>query len=170
MWIFMLVELMFFLALVSAASIVHAGAGSNWAAEAFHGRGRVVQMLNLACLMASGVLCVVGRLSLSRDRAMGLRLLVTSLVLGMVFVGNQGIEWVELLASGMTLQSTRYAGFYYLIVGSHALHAVAGIGYLAWQVVLVAHNRASMPVLDAALMFWVLVVFVWPVLFLTVYP
>ena len=55
MWIFMLVELMFFLALVSAASIVHAGAGDNWAGASFHG-------LVARCSWSTSVVCfLVGR-------------------------------------------------------------------------------------------------------------
>jgi len=170
MWIFMLVEMMFFLALVSAASIVHAGAGSDWAGEAFHGLGRPIQLLNLCCLLSSGVLALMARFVLLRDRSLGLRLLYSSLGLGLIFVGIQGVEWAELLASGISLQSTRHAGFYYLIVGSHALHAVAGILFLGWQIRGVGRQESPLSVLDAALMFWGLVVFIWPVLFLTVYP
>jgi heme/copper-type cytochrome/quinol oxidase subunit 3 len=170
MWIFMLVELMFFLALVSAASIVHAGAGDDWAGASFHGLGRTVQLINLGCLLLSGVLAVVAWLVLLRDRTRGVTLLVATLALGLIFVVVQGMEWADLLASGLSIQSTRHAGFYYLIVGSHAAHAVAGIIFLAHQVRRTRQGLGVPSMLDAALMFWGLVVFIWPVLFFTVYP
>jgi heme/copper-type cytochrome/quinol oxidase subunit 3 len=170
MWIFMLVELMFFLALVSAASIVHAGAGDNWAGASFHGLGHTVQLVNLCCLLLSGAVALVARFVLLRDRTLGVQLLYGSLALGLIFVGIQGMEWADLLASGLSLQSTRHAGFYYLIVGSHAVHAVVGIIFLARQVHRAREGNVMTSMLDAALMFWGLVVFIWPVLFFTVYP
>lgn len=169
-WIFILVELMFFMALISAASIVHAGAGDNWAGDAFHGLGDTVQLVNLLSLLTSGVLAIFGRLTLIRNRPKGLTMLLGSLILGGLFVSAQGAEWAVLLTQGVTLQATRHAGFYYLIVGAHAVHAVAGIMFLGIQVLKLQHGEQDESLLDAALLFWGLVVFIWPLLFVAVYP
>ena len=59
----------------------------------------------------------------------------TFIMLGAMFVMLQGREWVGLLAQGLTMYSSGLGAFFYLIVGVHAIHAVAaliGLG-VAWQ-------------------------------------
>lgn len=54
-------------------------------------------------------------------------MLAATIALGAVFVGLQGTEWAALLAQAMTMCSSKLGAFFYLIVGTHALHAVAAL-------------------------------------------
>ena len=50
------------------------------------------------------------------------------MLLGAFFVLFQGVEWVALLREGLTLTSSTHGAFFYLIIGTHALHAVVALG------------------------------------------
>ena len=88
---------------------------------------------------------------------------------GAVFVGVQGVEWARLLAEGLTMTSSPYGSFFYLIVGVHALHAIPAIAALAWQALLRRRGAMSEESFAAARIFWGFVVLVWPVLYWKVY-
>ena len=67
------------------------------------------------------------------------------------------------------MQSSAYGGFFYLIVGSHAIHAVGALIALIW-----ANDRSSKGLLTSTQLgtvsaFWYFVVLVWPVLYWQVY-
>ena len=92
-----------------------------------------------------------------------------SLALGAFFVVFQGAEWVALLRQGLTLTSSQLGSFFYLIVGTHALHAVAAMLALAWAWRAMRAGRLTRPRLGAVQMFWFFVVLIWPVLYWKVY-
>jgi cytochrome c oxidase subunit 3 len=92
-----------------------------------------------------------------------------AVLLGMFFVVFQGVEWVALLDDGLTMQSSAYGGFFYLIVGTHALHAVAAILALAWAWFRLRRQQLTATEFATVQAFWYFVVLVWPVLYVKVY-
>ena len=97
------------------------------------------------------------------------QLLLTSLLLGLFFVGFQGIEWAALLHEGLTITSSNHGAFFYLIVGTHALHAVAAIIALGIVYVQMLRGRLAHSTFLATQVFWYFVVGVWPMVYLRVY-
>ena len=81
----------------------------------------------------------------------------------------QGAEWVALVRQGLTLSSSTMGSFFYLIVGMHALHAVAALGLLAHTWLRLRQGWLVQSQLAAAQVFWYFVVGLWPILFLVVY-
>ena len=73
---------------------------------------------------------------MSTERDSALRYVAGAIVCGIAFVSLQGVEWVALLREGLTMTSSTHGAFFYLIVGAHALHAVAAIIALTWVYVL----------------------------------
>ena len=71
------------------------------------------------------------------------RLLGISIALGGFFVLFQGAEWVALIGEGLTLTSGQLGGYFYLLVGVHALHVVAG-----FLILLYTYRRLSQHNLD----------------------
>ncbi len=55
------------------------------------------------------------------------RLLVVTLILGVLFIVLQGMGFQQLWAKGITLQSSVSYSFLYVIVGLHAAHVLGGI-------------------------------------------
>ena len=128
MMIFIFTEIMFFSGLISAHTIVKSqAAGQMWPP---YGQPRLPieeTALNSLALLVSGMVLVFTWFAFKRDSGQARIPLMLSIVLGSIFVGFQGTEWVALLADGLTMQSSAYGGFFYLIVGSHALHAVGAL-------------------------------------------
>src|SRR5436190_65385 len=81
----------------------------------------------------------------------------------------QGVEWVRLLAQGLTLTSSQLGAFFYVIVGAHALHAAAALVALAYFWVAMRAKRLSRPAFGAAQLFWYFVVLMWPIIYWQVY-
>ena len=92
-----------------------------------------------------------------------------SLALGAFFVLFQGTEWLGLIREGLTLRSSTYGAFFYLIVGAHALHAVAAISCLAWAWARLRQGILSDSEFKTVQVFWYFVVLVWPIIYFQVY-
>jgi heme/copper-type cytochrome/quinol oxidase subunit 3 len=168
MLIFVITELMFFAGFVSAFTIMR-GSAVIWP-PLDQPRLPIGQTaFNSALLLASGLLLyVAGRRQRARpDQAR--RLLLGAIALGAGFVVLQGREWVQLLAQGLTLRSSALGSFFYMIVGTHALHALVALGVLGWFWLRLGRAAVPRATLAAAEIFWYFVVGVWPVLYWRVY-
>lgn len=170
MLMFIFTEVMFFSGLISAHTIVKSqAAGQMWPP---YGQPRLPveeTALNSLALLVSGVVLVLTWFAFKRRRS-GARIpLLMSILLGALFVSFQGVEWAALLAEGLTLQSSTYGAFFYLIVGAHALHAVGALGGLGWAFYELDRDELRSDQLATVSAFWYFVVLVWPVLYWTVY-
>ncbi len=126
--------------------------------------------VNTGALLLSGVLLFVAHRAYRRgDLAGARRWMAGAIGLGAAFVALQGVEWVRLLAQGLTVSSSLVGGFFYLIVGAHALHAVAGLACLAAAWLALRAGRLGPSQFGAARLFWYFVVLLWPVLYRLVY-
>jgi len=166
---FVAAEAMLFAGLVSAHTIAESNAIAGWPPIGQPRLPVLATACNTAVLLASGAaLFVAGRLR-SRASARGRRWLSVALALGLVFVAVQGAEWAALLREGLTLTSSNHGAFFYLIVGTHAAHAVAAIALLAHAAFLWRQDRLTDSLFGAAQVLWFFVVGVWPVLYVQVY-
>lgn len=170
MIIFVAAEVMFFAALISAHTIARASAmGGMWPPP---GQPRLpVERtgINTAALLASGVLLWLANRFLLRAPKSAQRYLEAAIVLGAAFVSLQGVEWVRLIREGLTLTSSSHGSFFYLIVGTHALHAVAAIIALSWVYIRFRRGKLKTEVFTATQVFWYFVVLLWPIIYLRVY-
>ena len=170
MLIFIFTEVMFFSGLISAHAIVKSqAAGQMWPP---YGQPRLPieqTAVNSLALIVSGVVLVLTYFAFRRDEQ-GARIpLLLSIILGGIFVGFQGMEWVALLAEGLTMQSSAYGGFFYLIVGTHAIHAVGALIALGWAFWKLDRSELTSHQLATVSAFWYFVVLVWPILYWKVY-
>lgn len=168
MLLFVASEAMLFAGLISAFAIIKAGA-LVWPPPDQPRLPAATTAVNTAALLASGVMLYVAWRAFRRDPASARRPLLASVLLGVFFVGFQGVEWVALLRDGLTLTSSSLGSFFYLIVGLHALHAVAALGVLVWAWLRLQRGWRAESQLQAAQVFWYFVVGVWPVLYGVVY-
>ena len=125
---------------------------------------------NTLALLLSGVaLFVAGRRFRRQGAAASQPWMAAAMLLGTLFVALQGGEWVALLGQGLTLTSSQLGSFFYVIIGTHALHCLVAIFALgvAWQRMMARKLTESR--LIAVEMFWYFVVLVWPALYLLVY-
>ncbi len=126
--------------------------------------------INSVFLLASGLLVWLAVRALAKaNAAQSLKLAVAGVLTGAVFVLGQGYEWTQLLGQGLTMQRSAHASFFYMIVGTHALHVVGGLVGLGVVVRKQLQGSATLGQLRAAQLFWSFVVLVWPVIYLMVY-
>ena len=125
--------------------------------------------INTLALFVSGALLILAQRRFAESRRAARAPLVGSIVLGAFFVLFQGWEWASMLAQGLTLTSSTLGSFFYLIVGTHALHAIAAIWLLfrTWRRLERGWLHASQ--LATAAVLWYFVVGAWPLIYWRVY-
>jgi heme/copper-type cytochrome/quinol oxidase subunit 3 len=169
MLIFVVTEIMFFAAFISAFTIMR-GSATVWPPP---GQPRLPigeTAFNTLLLLASGGLLYLARQRRRRFATKSARnLWLAAIALGAGFVLLQGREWFALLAQGLTLQSSALGSFFYLIVGVHALHAIVALGALTYLWLRMGRGAVPTPTLAAGEIFWYFVVGVWPILYWRVY-
>jgi cytochrome c oxidase subunit 3 len=168
MLLFVISEAMLFAGLISAFTIIRSGA-LVWPPPDQPRLPVASTAVNTAALLASGALLYVAWRSFRRDPRSARRPLLASMLLGAFFVAFQGVEWVALIRDGLTLTSSSLGSFFYLIVGLHALHAVAALGVLIWAWWRLERGWRAESQLQTAQVFWYFVVGLWPILYAVVY-
>lgn len=170
MALFVFVEVMMFAGMISAYLIVELSAMPGLWPPPDQPRLPVERTLvNTAALLASGVTMFAARRAFARGARAAERWLLATILLGGFFVAAQGAEWAALLRQGLTLTSSQLGAFFYLIVGAHAVHAIAAIVTLASCWPALRAGRLTSSRFGAARLFWYFVVLVWPLLYWLVY-
>jgi len=169
MVIFVIAELMLFAGLISAFFIIKA-ASVAWPPPDQPRLPIEATAFNSLVLLASGAFLILAHRAFHRGDREGMRRpMWLALALGTFFVLFQGSEWVSLLGQGLTLSSSSLGSFFYLIVGIHALHAVAALVLLGVATARLGRGWLSPSFFGATEALWFFVVAVWPVLYLVVY-
>jgi cytochrome c oxidase subunit 3 len=169
MLIFVATETMLFAGLISAFTVYRASS-VVWPPPDQPRLPFEETAVNTIALLASGVLLYLACRTLrAGDHTKGHKFLLASTALGAFFVFFQGAEWVALISDGLTLTSSNLGGFFFLIIGLHALHAIAAVGVLFHAWLSLRKGFVSLSLLAAAEVFWYFVVGVWPVIYLRVY-
>jgi cytochrome c oxidase subunit III len=172
MLIFVLTEVMFFLALISAFLVIRAQVFGTWAPPGELKLPVLMTAFNTAVLLISGVLMVLATKAFAKPdgKARGQVLLGQAILFGAFFVGVQGYEWVKLIRYGMTMTSGIFGATFYLLIGSHGLHALAAIVAMGWMLFKMRKGwLVSVNGMRAMAIFWLFVVGIWPVLYGLVY-
>ena len=170
MIIFVVAEIMFFAALMSAHTIARATVlGGVWPPA---GQPRLPverTAFNTAILLLSGALLFVANRRARAGYEKARPYVAGAIATGIAFVLQQGVEWVALLREGLTMQSSTHGAFFYLIVGAHALHAVVAIAVLTAIYFPMRRGTLARSTFAATQVFWYFVVLLWPVIYLRVY-
>ena len=169
MLLFVATEVMFFSGLISAFVIGKSNAIGGWPPP---GQPRLPieeTAINTAALLASGVALYFANRAFKKGAPSTKPLLFLAIALGGFFVVFQGAEWVALIGEGLTLTSGQLGGFFYLLVGTHALHVVVGFAILLYTYRRLSHDDLDRFTFWPAQIFWYFVVGVWPILYWQVY-
>ncbi|HPG26164.1 MAG: heme-copper oxidase subunit III [Spirochaetaceae bacterium] len=168
MVLFVMTEIMLFAGMISAFSIVRASS-AIWPPPNQPRLPFEETAINTLALFVSGALLILAQRRFAESRRAARAPLVGSIVLGAFFVLFQGWEWASMLAQGLTLTSSTLGSFFYLIVGTHALHAIAAIWLLfrTWRRLERGWLHASQ--LATAAVLWYFVVGAWPLIYWRVY-
>ena len=171
---FLAQELMFFAGLFAMyfTSRANGLANGDWSTQTDHINvlfGGIITVV----LIASSFTSQFGVFAAERGDVFGLRKWFTvTIVLGVIFLGLVAYEWSELVAAGVTPQSSVFGSVVYIITGVHMAHVTAGI--LAFIVVLlrVAKSKFTPAQATAAMAvsyYWHFVDAIWIGVFITIY-
>jgi heme/copper-type cytochrome/quinol oxidase subunit 3 len=168
--IFIVTELMFFASLISAYLIISAVAEA-WPPEGQPRLPVLASALNSLVLFASGFVLFRGYRSFISEghSERSIKLVRLCLIFGAVFVAVQGFEWVRLLSYGLTMTSSQYGAFFYLIIGTHAIHAIGALIGIWCLFVKLRAGALKQTSFQGVLFFWYFVVGIWPILYVLVY-
>lgn len=166
-------EAMFFAGLISAYIVNHAAA-KVWPP---YGQPRLpieITALNTAILIASAVMIFIFSKNFKSNHITGnsRKLLAITILLGGLFVVVQGTEWIKLINYGLTTTLSLYGAFFYLIIGAHAIHAIAGLLILFYLYSALKNSdsfETSKNKIAICSMYWYFVVGIWPLLYSLVY-
>ncbi len=167
--IFVMSESMLFAGLISAYTIVRTTAIGGWPPPNQPRLPIEQTAINTAALLLSGAMLFYANRAFRRDRNSAITPLAIAMGLGAFFVVFQGVEWVALVHEGLTLTSSTLGGFFYLIVGIHGLHALAGLAVLTMVWLRLTRGVLAPGTFAGAQIFWYFVVGLWPLLYWRVY-
>ncbi len=169
MLVFIVTEVMFFAGLVSAFTISKANAAMGmWPPPGQPMLPAAATAVNTVVLLVSGVLLLLAYRQYRAGKS-SVGLYAAAFVLGAGFVALQGREWAALLSQGMTMTSSTLGAFFYLIVGTHALHVAVCIVAMGFGFLRLKRGTMSREFYLATLSFWTFVVGAWPVIYWRVY-
>ena len=161
-------ELMFFAGLFAAYFTLR-GATDRWppaGAELSTGRTAVATAVLVG---SSFTMHLAVRASESDDRRRSVRWLVVTMALGLLFLGNQALEYSELPFS---ISTHAYGSMFYLMTGFHGLHVIGGILFMGAVAGVIAGRSSRAPSGQTVMVcayYWHFVDVVWVVMFATVY-
>lgn len=169
MLIFVVTEIMFFVALMSAYLVIKKE-GINWAPPENVKLPLLTTAFNTFVLFASGLMFILAERSFRKNnKDKTLSYLTYSALFGLFFVAIQGYEWLQLIKYGMTMKSDIFGATFFLLIGGHGLHALIGALALFYGYHKVKKDEFELPALRALGIFWFLIVGVWPFLYGLVY-
>ncbi len=168
--IFVFTEIMLFTGFISAHAIVEQRAPMGlWPPLDQPTLPAWETALNTAVLVLSGLALLIAQRQFGRDTTKAARWIGASIVLGAFFVGFQGVEWIALISQGLTLTTSTHGAFFYLLVGTHGLHAVGALGALIWAWRRAQRGALASETFMATQLLWYFVVLIWPFIYVRVY-
>lgn len=172
MVLFLATEAMFFAGLISATLVLRAQV-PLWPPADQPRLPVWITGINTLLLLGSGYVLFLSLKAYWHYRFPAFkRLFLTCITLGTVFVFVQGYEWVRLVVYGLADDAGIATGVFYVLVGTHGVHALAGLFYLSIAGCRALRRRYSMigyTRLKLCFMYWLFVVGIWPLLYLLVY-
>ena len=169
MTVFVITEVMFFTALLSAYLVIRAGNEGFTVPANIKLPVTTTAFNTFVLLLSGGLLIWAGRVfSKNAHDARVRSLWLKSILEGFFFVGFQGFEWIQLISYGLTLKSSIFGACFYLLIGMHGLHALIGVLAMAYFYAT-GKDRFSLESFKAMQIFWLFIVAVWPILYFLVY-
>ncbi|MCB9419888.1 MAG: heme-copper oxidase subunit III [Ardenticatenaceae bacterium] len=100
------------------------------------------------------------------------RWLAATILLGIIFLFGQGLEWTSLIGQGVTVSVNTFGTTFFTMTGFHGLHVLIGLVGLAILLAMAARGgfrSPESPAFTALSYYWHFVDAVWVVIFSVVY-
>jgi cytochrome c oxidase subunit 3 len=102
------------------------------------------------------------------DRRAAIRWLGVTAFMGLVFLSNQALEYVQ---ADFQVDDHAYASIFYTMTGLHGLHVIGGLAFMGAVAAAIA-GRSKAPVhqsVEVCAYYWHFVDVVWVAMFATIY-
>jgi len=171
MLLFIASETIFFAMLVIAFAFFHSSAAAG-GGEPFGVLHPLKTGFYSICLFSSSFSVWRAGIHLPANRRRGGFWLLATIVLGVVFLAGQGLEYRELLLQNITISRSLFGTTFFTLTGFHGLHVFIGLILLAilWVLAVFGRDGEPMPTAtESVSLYWHFVDIVWVVIFAVVY-
>jgi heme/copper-type cytochrome/quinol oxidase subunit 3 len=124
-------------------------------------------------LLMSSLTMVLALAAIQREDAPRLRIwLITTALLGSVFIGGQYYEFTTFYQEGLTLEHSLFGSSFFTLTGFHGAHVTIGIFWLLYMTAVSWTGRLNSEqalFVEIAGLYWHFVDIVWIVIFTVVY-
>jgi cytochrome c oxidase subunit III len=123
-WFLLIVVFMTFGGLIGAYVVVATNRVAEWRPFELP----IQVWVSTVIILASSATYHISQLGVfANDHRKLRRYLIATMVLGAAFISSQIIVWLELVNRGYYMRGNPYAGFFYIITGTHAIHVLGGV-------------------------------------------
>jgi cytochrome o ubiquinol oxidase subunit 3 len=172
-WLYMLSDALIFAALFAAYGVLDQTmntAGGPGEAQVVHPIAAFWQTIAILSSVFSYSLATVALKS--NYRQLVVICMLGAIVLGMVFLALEFLDFADLFAHGATPQTSGYLSAYFVLIATHGLHMVFGILWLIVMLIQVLRFGLTTPVVAQLLnlrLFWQFQAAVWVCVYVFVY-
>jgi len=169
-WWFLASEIPVFGGLITSYIVVRLGS-SGWAEAASHLNFNL-GLLNTFLLLTSSMTVVMAFAAVQEHNFQRVAMFLgLTVLLGLGFLGVQGVKYKNEISHGFTPASGIFWSFYYGMTGLHALHVLAGIiaNAILWVMALRAKLQLISHRVELAGLYWHFVDIAWIFLFPLLY-
>lgn len=168
-WLFLASEIMFFAGLIVTYIAIRANS-PTWPVVSEVLNVPLVA-LNTFILVVSSVAMVLAFDDVEHGGKRYPVFLLTTLVLGIIFLSIQAFEWSQLLGEGVEPSTNLFGATFYTLTGFHGLHVTGGVIWVLYVAIKAfrggyAENHMG---IELAGLYWHFVDAVWIVLFTIIY-
>ena len=170
-WVYLMTDLLMFAVLFAVYAVLHDNTlGGPTGRDLFSLPQALTETL---ILLTGSFTCGLGMIAArSHKKSQTLFWFGVTFLLGLAFLTLELREFTELIRAGHTLQTNAFLSSFFVLVGTHGLHILAGLLWIAVMLVFIAkrglteHMARKLTLLS---LFWHFLGIVWIFIFTVVY-
>ena len=131
---------------------------------------QIIGLINTLLLIASSFFVALAVKLWKLGNRKALHFTIITMICGLGFVVLKCFEWYEKFSSGISIASSEFFMFYFMLSGIHLVHLIVGLVLLLVFAIKQYHRSAiSEALAEGSVMFWHLVDLLWVMLFPLLY-
>ncbi len=174
MWIFIVTDALLFSGLLSGYGFLRESVSAPWPRQSEVFKIWFIALMTFILITSSmtmGTAVTAARLG---DRKKALRMLIFTIIGGLLFLGCQAYEWMELIHEGARLQSNpwgppQFGQAFFVLTGFHGSHVISGLVILIVTAIRTAMGKTPAQGVEMAGLYWHFVDLVWVFIFTLFY-
>ncbi|WP_276257330.1 cbb3-type cytochrome c oxidase subunit I [Haloglomus litoreum] len=136
MWVFLASDVVLFGAFIGSYVFIRVAFPGGWSAWTPIPHRSLPGLVNTYLLLTSSFSVVLALVAAERNSTRGVvASMMVTLLLGIGFLVNKGIEWFELFHEGIWLSTNIRASTFFLTTGLHAAHVIVGLIIATYMIV-----------------------------------